>query len=120
MNEKMCIFVVFAEDAQGKGNCPRKNGSFAHPDPTICDIFYNCENGNANEVKCTGGLHFNEYTGNCEWPNSAGREGCATAAQKSNVNQTGFCNQFQQFCGLTSFPCCFIIVFFFFLFAQRI
>jgi hypothetical protein len=57
--------------------CPRKNGYFAHPDPSVCDVFYNCNDGEYIEQKCTGGLHFDEYTGTCVWPDTAKREGCA-------------------------------------------
>jgi len=56
--------------------CPRKNGFFAHPDFTICDIFYNCIDGDALEQKCTVGLHFDEESGTCVWPDTAKREGC--------------------------------------------
>ncbi|KAL0850459.1 hypothetical protein ABMA28_012258 [Loxostege sticticalis] len=57
-------------------NCPRRNGFFAHPDPTVCNIFFNCIEGEHTEVKCTSGLHFDEYSGTCVWPASAGRQGC--------------------------------------------
>lgn len=56
--------------------CPRRNGFFAHPDPAICNIFYNCIDGEYIENKCTGGLHFDEYSGTCVWPDAANREGC--------------------------------------------
>lgn len=56
--------------------CPRKNGFFAHPDASVCNIFYNCIDSEAIEIKCTAGLHFDEYTGTCVWPDSIKREGC--------------------------------------------
>jgi Chitin binding Peritrophin-A domain len=59
------------------GTCPRKNGFFAHPDASVCDIFYNCIDGEPLEVKCTAGLHFDEYSGTCVWPDTANREGCS-------------------------------------------
>lgn len=62
---------------KGKNDyCPRKNGFFAHPDPTNCYAFFTCVDGDYVENKCTGGLHFDEYTGTCVWPENAGREGC--------------------------------------------
>lgn len=70
--------ISFTEEPKGDGElCPRRNGHYAHPDPTICNIFFNCVDNVAIEVKCTGKQHFNEATGNCEWPHDAGREGCA-------------------------------------------
>ena len=63
--------------------CPRKNGFFAHPDAGICDVFFNCIDGEAIEIKCTSGLHFDEYTGTCVWPDSANREGCNAVNSKT-------------------------------------
>jgi len=60
----------------GNRLCLRQNGFFAHPEPQICHIFYNCIGGEATEIKCTNGLHFDEYSGTCVWPSSAGRQGC--------------------------------------------
>jgi len=62
--------------------CPRKNGFFAHPDPTVCNVFYNCIDDDAIEVTCTAGLHFDEYTGTCVWPDSAQREGCKSVNEE--------------------------------------
>lgn len=62
--------------------CPRRNGFFADPDPTICNIFYNCIEGEATKTKCTVGLHFDEYSGTCVWPDSAGRKGCVSDDHK--------------------------------------
>ncbi|KAK7579758.1 hypothetical protein V9T40_000387 [Parthenolecanium corni] len=56
--------------------CPRRNGYFAHPDEKVCNIFYNCIEGEATEIVCPTGLHFDEYSGTCVWPQSAGRTGC--------------------------------------------
>lgn len=56
--------------------CPRKNGFFAHPDPSICDVFYQCVDGEYVENKCSGELQFDEYSGTCVWPATANREGC--------------------------------------------
>ncbi|XP_037810341.1 protein obstructor-E [Lucilia sericata] len=64
--------------------CPRKNGFFAHPDESVCDIFYNCIDGDALEMKCTVGLHFDEYSGTCVWPDTAKRENCGVVVKKSN------------------------------------
>lgn len=56
--------------------CPRKNGIFADPDPTVCTRFYTCITGHATVTDCSAGLHFDEVSGNCAWPQSAGRVGC--------------------------------------------
>lgn len=62
------------EPPQPKGKCPRRNGFFSHPEPHVCNIFYNCIDGEAVEIICTTGLHFDEYSGTCVWPDSAGRQ----------------------------------------------
>ncbi|XP_014220361.1 protein obstructor-E-like [Trichogramma pretiosum] len=62
--------------------CPRRNGFFAHPDPSVCNIFYNCIDGDAIEITCTTGLHFDEYSGTCVWPDSAGRQGCGEVGKE--------------------------------------
>ncbi|XP_058791440.1 protein obstructor-E-like [Phymastichus coffea] len=62
--------------------CPRRNGFFAHPDPSVCNVFYNCIDGEAVEITCTTGLHFDEYSGTCVWPESAGRQGCGVVGKK--------------------------------------
>lgn len=65
---------LLIEPPQPTKKCPRRNGFFAHPDPTVCNVFYNCIDGEAIEITCTTGLHFDEYSGTCVWPDSAGRE----------------------------------------------
>lgn len=72
----MTNFLYVTEQPKGNSLCPRKNGFFAHPDAAVCNVFYNCIEGEANEITCTSGLHFDEYTGTCVWPNDAGRQGC--------------------------------------------
>ncbi|XP_052867061.1 protein obstructor-E-like [Anopheles cruzii] len=67
---------------RGNNLCPRRNGFFAHPDQAVCNVFYNCIEGDATEITCTAGLHFDEYTGTCVWPNDAGRQGCNPGANK--------------------------------------
>lgn len=62
--------------------CPRKNGFFAHPDAGVCNVFYNCIDGDAIEITCTSGLHFDEYTGTCVWPDTAQRENCKSQEGK--------------------------------------
>jgi hypothetical protein len=72
-------YFLAAEPPKGSQHCPRKNGYFAHPDPSICHLFYNCIDGEYTEVPCTPGLHFEEYQGTCVWPESSGRAGCNKA-----------------------------------------
>lgn len=52
------------------------NGFFSHENEAVCNKFYNCINGDYTEITCTAGLHFDEFTGTCVWPASAGRQGC--------------------------------------------
>lgn len=67
--------------------CPRRNGYFAHPDESVCNIFYNCIEGEATEIVCPTGLHFDEYSGTCVWPDAAGRTGCGNkeASKLTNI-----------------------------------
>lgn len=81
--ERFFFHFLCTEPAKGTTDkCPRKNGFFAHPDPGVCNIFYNCIDGDAIEIACTAGLHFDEYTGTCVWPDTANRQGCKTAEGK--------------------------------------
>jgi len=56
--------------------CPRLYGSFEHPDPTVCNVYYQCIDGKHTEVACATGLYFNSSQGSCNWPAIAQREGC--------------------------------------------
>merc|ERR1712156_1292842 len=38
--------------------CPRLNGFYSHPDPSVCHIFYACVDGQAEEYTCSSGLKF--------------------------------------------------------------
>lgn len=75
--------LFITETPQPNKLCPRKNGFFAHPNPSVCNVFYNCIQGDATEITCTAGLHFDEYSGTCVWPASAGREGCNAQPSKT-------------------------------------
>lgn len=55
---------------------------FAHPDETICDRFFICDDGEHSETPCANGLHFEEITGTCTWPNVANREHCVDQVRK--------------------------------------
>lgn len=74
--------IEIAEPPKSTKFCPRKNGFYAHPDAAVCNIFYNCIDGDALEMKCTTGLHFDEYSGTCVWPDTAKREGCSNLESK--------------------------------------
>lgn len=56
--------------------CPRKNGFFAHPDRTVCNIFYNCIDGKANEMKCMRNTFFDQESAKCVGSDSIELEGC--------------------------------------------
>lgn len=73
----------FSETPRGTNDfCPRKNGIFAHPDETVCNVFYTCVDGEYIESKCTGGLLYHEESGTCVWPDLANRENCQEQKKK--------------------------------------
>ncbi|KAK4290515.1 hypothetical protein Pmani_036588 [Petrolisthes manimaculis] len=58
--------------------CIRRHGTFEDPDPAVCNKYHVCKEGYLEStLACTGTLQFNPITGNCEWPYSARRVGCA-------------------------------------------
>ncbi|KAF4525425.1 hypothetical protein B566_EDAN004168 [Ephemera danica] len=76
------------EPAQSNKLCPRRNGYFAHPDPGVCNIFYNCIEGDAIEITCPTGLYFDEYAGNCVWPKTALKDGFS-CPKEPQIDSTG-------------------------------
>jgi len=65
------------QQAQPSGiECPRQNGRFEHEDPTNCKTYYECVNGVANTRECHAGLHFDEFSGVCDWASKGFRVGC--------------------------------------------
>jgi len=60
--------------------CPRLNGFYSHPDPSVCHIFYACVDGQAEEYTCSSGLWFDEYSGVCNWPETTDRSECKAEA----------------------------------------
>lgn len=84
---KKNAYFPSTEPPTGKNDfCPRKFGFFAHPDSAVCDVFYNCNDGEQIEMKCSAGLHFEEYSGTCVWPATANREGCNVDKSKKNLS----------------------------------
>jgi len=81
--------IISAEPAQGNEKCPRRNGYFAHPDPTICNVFYNCIDGAPIENQCPSGLIFDEYAGICAWPKEADKANCGANKGKSIYKTSG-------------------------------
>merc|ERR1712212_1308703 len=67
--------------------CPRQNGAFTHEDPSNCREYYWCINGLATLMKCSPGLHFDEFRGQCHWAHEGFREGCV---EKRTVLADGF------------------------------
>nr|ASP44161.1 obstructor B1 [Penaeus vannamei] len=65
------------QDPQPSTNCPRKNGYFPHRDPSVCDQFFFCSDGQFNLITCSPGLVFDAKTGTCAWPGEANRVGCS-------------------------------------------
>ena len=61
--------------------CPRQNGYFPHPDPKICDKFFQCVDGLANPITCPASLVFDLNRGQCAYEEQAKREGCSTNSE---------------------------------------
>ncbi len=73
----LVMLKTIAEDPKGPNDlCPRRNGFYAHPDPGVCNIFYACVEGVAEEYTCAPGLWFDEYQGVCNWPAATDRKNC--------------------------------------------
>lgn len=65
------------QEPQGLNDlCPRLNGFYAHPDAGVCNVFYACVDGVAEEYTCSPGLWFDEYKGVCNWPTDSERKQC--------------------------------------------
>lgn len=67
------------QQPQVSSNCPRANGYFVHPDPTVCDKFYFCSDGQFNLITCSAGLVFDPTSGVCQYPGEANRQGCKSS-----------------------------------------
>ncbi|XP_076065205.1 protein obstructor-E-like [Oratosquilla oratoria] len=75
--------------------CPRMNGLFEHEEPSNCQSYYECRNGEFERRACHDGLVFDEYTGTCQWENAGYRSGCRAHKESlsdgfSCPNQTVF------------------------------
>jgi hypothetical protein len=75
--------------------CPRLNGFYSHPNPGVCNIFYACVDGTAEEYTCKSGLWFDEYSGVCNWPEVTDRKDCKNDAPDTINGFTCPKNQFQ-------------------------
>ena len=64
------------EPARPSGVCPRRNGVFEHPDPTVCHVMVSCIGGVPTVISCPADLIFDIKTGVCGWPKDIQREGC--------------------------------------------
>ena len=85
--------ILFAEPPKGPNDlCPRLNGFYSHPDPSVCHIFYSCVDGQAEEYTCSSGLWFDEYSGVCNWAEQTDRKDCKAEAY-GNI----FCNSQLEF-----------------------
>jgi len=67
--------------------CPRLNGFYSHPDPSVCNKFYSCKDGVAEEYTCSPGLWFDDYKGVCNWPEATERTTCTSDHE---VTDNGF------------------------------
>jgi len=66
------------QDPQPTENCPRQNGYFAHPDPRICDKFFQCVDGVAYPNTCPTSLVYHPDRGQCAYEAEANRQGCSS------------------------------------------
>jgi len=64
------------QPARPSGVCPRRNGVFEHPDPTVCHVMVSCIGGVPTVISCPADLIFDIKTGVCGWPKDIQREGC--------------------------------------------
>lgn len=93
---RIILFFFISENPQPSYLCPRRNGYFAHPEERVCNIFYNCIEGEGTEIVCPNGLHFDEFAGSCAWPATAGRTGCGESDDskwdilKNTITMYGF------------------------------
>jgi hypothetical protein len=92
--------TTLAETPKPNHYCPRRNGFFAHPEPAVCNKFYNCIEGEHTEITCTAGLHFDEFTGTCVWPDAGGRQGCNKDVTSKTPSEEKM--RFLRFCSQTS------------------
>lgn len=79
-----------------KGNsdlCPRLNGFFAHPNPSVCHLFYVCVDGIAEEYTCSSGLWFDDFKGICNWPEVTGREECKPESYALETSSGFLCDK---------------------------
>lgn len=62
------------EEPQPSPGCPRANGYFRHPDPEVCDKFYNCVDGHFHELPCPPGLIYDDTSSTCTWIQNSKRD----------------------------------------------
>jgi hypothetical protein len=49
------------------------------PNPDDCASYYQCTNGMASKKICPNGLHWNQYSHSCDWPQYANCQSAATS-----------------------------------------
>ncbi|XP_018569404.1 protein obstructor-E-like [Anoplophora glabripennis] len=74
--------TVLQEPKPSKG-CPRANGYYRHPDANACDKFYNCVDGEPNELACPPGLIYDDIDSTCAWPSDSKRKDCFKSKKDS-------------------------------------
>lgn len=57
-------------------DCPRRNGLFAHPDPTVCNIYLDCVDGVAEKIQCIDGVQREVESDLCKWSHLLAKETC--------------------------------------------
>ena len=80
------LFYLRTEEPRGTNDlCPRLNGFYAHPEPSVCNVFYACVDGVAEEYTSSPGLYFDEYKGVCNWPVDSDRTNCKAGKYRKNI-----------------------------------
>ncbi|XP_065089019.1 peritrophin-1-like [Ochlerotatus camptorhynchus] len=87
-----CLFVVGVAYGQ---NCYGQSNGSTQPDPSRCNFYYFCNNGNSNPVSCPSGLHYNARGKVCDRPSRAGCVMCPSSGFR-NLPVAGACNKFIQ------------------------
>ncbi|XP_037079552.1 protein obstructor-E-like [Pollicipes pollicipes] len=88
MHSVNCTGREELQEPKPSGLCPRQNGYYPDPDPTVCDKFTQCTKGEANPLTCPAGLLFSLKTSTCQWPDQAGRTCNSEALPGHNFQST--------------------------------
>lgn len=75
----------FRNTKSNQFTCPQQDGHFG--DPVDCAKFYRCAHGSAIVEYCPGGLYYNTFTEQCDWPESVDCQYTTESLAKFKVNE---------------------------------